>query len=426
MVVTDQATYADPRRLNSGGQMAQPVIGTSWLKVLWDSSTNPRVYVYVTQLSPTETTPEKALTARAQDLSYLEDQIESFAAMLDARLIDVTVPPQVGPAATAADIKSTVVSDGMNYLLAISNLNQFDPVSCTLTLPIQRRVNGYEYHAVQVTSSELAGSPPTGQEQPLTGSNTSAGFDVELSFAPRETKLVYLGVDTSSGFVVKSDMEAESRKLRQALQGIPAGPIQGAAVLNPSGFAGFDTEAGIRALDYIDAMLAQPTPILERCLAGLVQLSNMVFLEVDRVRDTAALRAARINLDSYGTPVPVDGEVQILHVLNGQEEQDVGMTASGSVRATIGATTHKHWHFGALSPSGATAPQYVTNLGGLSPDLSPVEVHFHDPLRGTETFVTATADVVLPLPRGPVSSSSQESGFGSAGMSEIATRSGRR
>jgi hypothetical protein len=405
MVITDQATYAS--KLGSGGAMSELITGTNWLKVLWDPA-NPRVFLYVTQIQATpQMPPEKQLTLC--DLNYLESEIEGFSAQVSARLIDVTIPAQPGPVATAADMKSTVVSDGMNYVVAISNLNQMDPVNCILTLPPERRVNGYDYYAMQITSSELtaplAPIEENGREQALTGSNTPSGFQVSLSLAPRETKFIYLGVAAGAfgdPTAISAEIAGEIGSIKSALRGVLPGASPPFYSPSPPEVSRYDTEAGVRALDYIADILAPTSPLLapaiplERSIAGLVQLSNMVFLDVDRFGGTLALSAVRLNLDNYGMPVPADGEVQILHLLNGQEEQDAGVTASGTARATIAATTYKHWDFGALDPAGATTPKYVTNLGGLPPDLSPVEVHVLDPVLGTATFVTVTADVVLP------------------------------
>jgi hypothetical protein len=372
----------------------------TWRKQAWDNAANPHVWVYVTCTEASGATELDVIEAEIEDLIQPPSGPEAIA----ARVTDVTSVAGVSP----SEIRTNFVTDGLNYVVALTNYNQFGGASGTMKLVGARRINGYDYTVTEITSSLTVFPnqvPITPARTPGVVTQRPSGTDVEADFTleARETKLIYFGaIPAATPFAsppTAEELRAASAAIRSALS---------------MAFTGYDTEAGIRGLDYVDDMLA-PDPMqgtkapLERALAGLVQVSNMIFLKIEGPVPVIGsqpfrITAARLNLADLMNPAPISfADVQLIHVLNGHEEQDVpggiGGGMIGQVQCSIGATTSLHWDFGQITGSGGHTPigSWVANLTGRPISENPVEVHVHDAALGTQTFLLVQpSDLVLP------------------------------
>jgi hypothetical protein len=390
VVLTDDAGYA--RITSTGGTGAGPlgpvdpmpagVQMTQWEVQAWDDAVNPHVFVY---RIPFE------INVAGDELTVIQHELDQIQfPKVAARVVDVAL---AGTPVESEDVRTNFVTDGLNYLVALTSVNQLSVATGTLSLAAAMRINSHEggvarywYDVDQVTTSltdKTMSVMPTLLTSQSEQQDPTRSVDIDFTLQPRETKLIYLGAQVSDLETLVTEMQATRDAMRDALLGMEA--------------EGYETSAGLRALDYLDDMLGPATQApLERVLAGLVQVKNTIFLKRGKEsvgRSTFRVTAARLGLPDPATLEPVSGEVQILHVLNGHEEQSAGDLSGSSSVVTIGPTTLKHWDFGQTDGT----PKFMQSLTGNAPGRDPVEVHVHDPARGTESFL-----LVPGPPREPV------------------------
>ena len=147
----------------------------------------------------------------------------------------------------------------------------------------------------------------------------------------------------------------------------------------------------IQLLTEITALLnATGASYLERAFAGILQVNNMLFLDVQRAGANLSVRAARIDATNPAAgPRAVSGaEVQALHVLNGHEEQSAPATdATGTSLFSVGTLSHVHWNFDSVGSPGYTVNAAVAQVTSAR---EPLDIHVHDGVAQVQTsFLSA-------------------------------------
>ncbi|MBL8898158.1 MAG: hypothetical protein JNM84_11050 [Planctomycetes bacterium] len=261
-------------------------------------------------------------------------------AVLDALLRttpdEPTQPVELrGGGTNAAAVHANVVHDGLNFFVALANR---DP---------QRTVTGLDLRVHPEIAARFA--PAVTHWVP-----DVAGPYV---LAPRATQYVLLRA-VLAGSTTAADLRTALAQALLRLQSLQS--------------AGFDVSAGLEQHAHAAAIDASALP--SRALAGLLRLRRMVFLAVARTGANARVEASRLD----GTPV-AGAQVQLVHLSNGREVEDVGRTdGQGVLPLRIGTSAAERWDFFASA----------YRVPAQSPAVDAIEIHVHDPRTGEQSFVT--------------------------------------
>jgi hypothetical protein len=259
---------------------------------------------------------------------------------------------------------STVVTDGLNLFVGVSNHSAADPAAAVAAETFVGDVGVHD----DVRSR-------------LARSGVVAGYAIEgaagpkrVTLRPKDTEFLcaYADIPALGGFGF-GQLSEQIQSYRNRLEQDPD-------------FQGYDVTVGTDLLSKLDTIITReqsgpsPDQYKARVLAGLVAINKMLFIHAARSLGPAGtghitVRARYLFGNELGRP---DVQVQVLYPLHAHEEHDLGAVPVID-RPLRPRTLVPHWNFDADEQDFAHAK--------IETRVEPIEVHVFDECTGAHSFV---------------------------------------